>query len=210
MRTTLKPLSALTASDLMTPDVVRFNEEMPLREAAQLLFQNQIGGAPVVNAEGQCVGVLSAIDFVRLALKRFDATRPLSPPLPITCPFQVKHRIRDGEEVTVCILPPGVCPIQVKRTGAEGEPLNVCGQPHCVLTDWQIVELEKLPMNPVRQYMTADPVTVRPDTSIRVLARMMLDAHIHRVIVVDERQRPIGVVSGTDMLAALAYLSSQG
>jgi CBS domain-containing protein len=193
----------------MTPDVVRFTEETPLREAGQLLYRNQIGGAPVVNAEGQCVGVLSAIDFVRLALKRADATRPLAPPLPITRPFQVKHRIRDSEEVTVCILPPGVGPIQVKQTGTEREPLSVCGQPHYVLTDWQIVELEKLPMNPVRQYMTADPVTVRPDTSIRVLARMMLDAHIHRVIVVDERQRPIGVVSGTDMLAALAYASSE-
>jgi CBS domain-containing protein len=36
------------------------------------------------------------------------------------------------------------------------------------------------------------------------LARAMLDAHIHRVIVVDELQRPIGIVSTTDILAAVA------
>jgi predicted transcriptional regulator len=35
------------------------------------------------------------------------------------------------------------------------------------------------------------------------LARMMLDAHIHRVIVVDEQNRPVGVVSSTDILAAV-------
>lgn len=86
--------------------------------------------------------------------------------------------------------------------------MNVCAEPHCVLMDWQIVELEKVPTYPVRQLMTADPVTVTPDTPIRVLARRMLDAHIHRVIVVDKRQRSIGIVSSMDILAALTYATS--
>jgi predicted transcriptional regulator len=34
---------------------------------------------------------------------------------------------------------------------------------------------------------------------------MMIDAHIHRIIVVDENQKPLGVVSSTDLLAAMAY-----
>jgi len=37
---------------------------------------------------------------------------------------------------------------------------------------------------------------------------MMIDAHIHRVIVVDEQQRPVGVVSSTDILSAVAYAES--
>ena len=53
--------------------------------------------------------------------------------------------------------------------------------------------------------MTADPVTVSPHTPIGKLARLMLDAHIHRVVVVDEQRRPIGIVSSTDILAAVAY-----
>jgi CBS domain-containing protein len=54
-------------------------------------------------------------------------------------------------------------------------------------------------------YMTADPVMVPPATPLAELTRMMLDAHIHRVIVVDEHQRPIGVVSSTDVLAAVTF-----
>jgi CBS domain-containing protein len=200
-----KPLVALTAGDLMNPDVVRLPEDRPLRDAARLLLRNQIGGAPVVDAQGRCVGVLSAHDFLRLAEKRDDVTKPTSPPLPITCAFQEKHSRPDGKEVTLCSLPPGVCPIQVRQKGADGEELVICNQPHCVLVDWQVVDVEKLPADEVRRFMTADPVTVRPTTSIRALARMMLDAHIHRVIVVDEERRPIGVVSSTDLLAALAY-----
>ena len=205
MRAKSKPLQALTADDLMKPDVVRLPEEMPLRDAARLLLRNQIGGAPVVDGQGKCVGVFSAIDFLRLSEVRADATRPTAPPLPITCSFQAKHRTSDGKEVTLCTLPPGVCPVQVKQEGPGGETLIVCSQPHCVLVDWQVVDVEKLPTDEVRRFMTPDPVTAQPATSIRVLARMMIDAHIHRIIVVDEGRRPIGVVSSTDVLAALAY-----
>jgi len=209
MRAKSKPLQALTADDLMKPDVVRLPEEMPLRDAARLLLRNQIGGAPVVDGQGKCVGVFSAIDFLRLSEVRADATRPTAPPLPITCSFQTKHRTSDGKEVTLCTLPPGVCPIQVKQEGPGGETLIVCSQPHCVLADWQVVDVEKLPTDEVRRFMTPDPVTAQPATSIRVLARMMIDAHIHRIIVVDEGRRPIGVVSSTDVLAAVAYTDGE-
>jgi CBS domain-containing protein len=57
----------------------------------------------------------------------------------------------------------------------------------------------------VRDYMTHDPVMVPLTTPLQKLARMMLDAHIHRVVVVDPSQRPVGVVSSTDVLAAVAY-----
>jgi CBS domain-containing protein len=85
----------------------------------------------------------------------------------------------------------------------------VCSQPHTVLTNWQVVEVEKLPADEVRQYMSADPVTAWSDIPLRVLARMMIDAHIHRIIVVDEQQRPVGVVSSTDIVAAVACAGSE-
>jgi CBS domain-containing protein len=52
--------------------------------------------------------------------------------------------------------------------------------------------------------MTADPVLVAPETRIGELAKMMVDAHIHRVIVAGADRRPAGIVSSTEVLAALA------
>jgi CBS domain-containing protein len=199
-----KPLMALTAGDLMTREVGRLPEEMPLRDAARLLLRNQVSGAPVVDGQGKCVGVLSAIDFLRLSERRADVTKPTAPPMPITCPFQVEHRTSDGKEVTLCTLPPGVCPIQVQQEGPDGEELLVCSQPHCVFVDWQMVDVEKLPEDEVRRFMIPHPVTALPTTSIRNLAWMMVDAHIHRIIVVDKEWKPIGVVSSTDLLTAMA------
>jgi CBS domain-containing protein len=146
-----KTILDLTAADLMTRDLVCLPGEMSMKEAARLLLQNRISGAPVVDNKGQCVGVISAIDFVALTKKNGD-----------------KHQTCAG------------------------------------CTEWEVAE-ELLPEDEIAQYMTADPVLVSPSTSICRLARQMVDAHIHRVIVVDAGNRPVGIVSSTDLLAALAY-----
>jgi CBS-domain-containing membrane protein len=156
MRTASKPLLSLTAADLMTTTVVAIPQAMSLRGAAHLFGQSHISGAPVVNDEGRCIGVLSATDFVSWADKGEAAARRRQP---------------------------------------------ATGYPH---SEWQLIEPELLPHEEVSEYMTADPVIVPPGTSIGELARKMTDAHIHRVIVVDSHGRPVGIVSSTDILAALA------
>jgi CBS domain-containing protein len=135
-----KPLAALTAADVMTRDLVVIGEAMTLQDAAHLLAGNAISGAPVVDAQGRCVGVLSATDFFR----------------------------------------------------------------------W--MEDERLEISPayeVDTLMAPDPVTVPPSTPMRDLARMMVDGHIHRIIVVDERRRPVGIVSSTDILAVMASVPGE-
>lgn len=207
MTTTIsKPLMDLTAADVMTPDGLQLTEELPLREAARIMLENQVSGAPVIDSRGRCVGVLSSMDFLRHAVLRPQIADMLAPPRPVTCSFQTKQRNSRGEEITLCTLPSGACPIQeLRREGAKGEVLVVCRQPNTVLADWQMVDVEKLPRDAVHEYMTGDPVMVPPTTPIRELARMMIDAHIHRLVVVDEANNPLGIVASTDLLAALAY-----
>lgn len=191
----------LQAADLMSRDVVTIPQDMSLRAAAHLLFQNQISGAPVVDADGRCIGVLSAADFVRWAEEGGHGAEDV--PLP-ACPHQVKGRLLTEEEAVICTLAEGCCPLQEMRPTTSGRHTTVCRQPYGVLTDWQQAA-ESLPVSVVRRYMTADVVTIGPQTPLPELARMMIDAHIHRVIVVDEGRKPIGIVSSTDLLAAMAY-----
>jgi CBS domain-containing protein len=70
---------------------------------------------------------------------------------------------------------------------------------------WQIVSDRPLAEDAVGNYMTDQLVTVPPGKLIGDIARMMINAHIHRVIVVDELDRPLGIVSSTDILAAVAH-----
>jgi CBS domain-containing protein len=206
--TTLKqPFLALTAGDLMSQPVKIIPQGMSLRAAARVLFDANISGAPVVDASGRCVGVLSTTDFVRWAAKQ-NHKGPEEDRLPLSCSFQIKAKGPTGQEVILCTLASGACPMQVPRPGPGGKEVLVCNQPHAVFADWQSVELEELPADEVHRYMTADPVLVLPSTPIGELARRMVDAHIHRLIVVDLEGRPVGVVSSTDVLASVARLAT--
>jgi CBS-domain-containing membrane protein len=75
----------------------------------------------------------------------------------------------------------------------------------CVCSDWEVVGIQEVPEDEVWRHMTADVVTADPAERIGGLARRMIDAHIHRVVVVDGRGRPVGVVTSTDVLAAVAH-----
>jgi nucleotide-binding universal stress UspA family protein len=193
-----KPFFELTAGDLMSGPVESIREDMTLHAAAEFLRRSQVSGAPVVDGAGRCVGVLSMADLVRWAEELHSSAPPTVGEI-ATCSFL------DGER---CTLPLGACPVQRADRDGQGKEIAVCRMPHCVLADWQVV-LDALPAKQARHFMTADPVLIEPSRPLVEVARMMTDAHIHRVIVVDEERRPIGVVSGTDVIAAVARYGAQ-
>ena len=57
----------LTASDLMNPEVLTVQTDMTVRELASFLIDNEISGAPVADAEGRLVGVVSLADIAAAA-----------------------------------------------------------------------------------------------------------------------------------------------
>jgi CBS-domain-containing membrane protein len=159
-----KPFLALVARDLMNGEVMTIPRDMGMQAAARWLNQMHVSGAPVVDEQGRCVGVLSSHDFVACCAANRDRCS--------------QHRAAAHR---------GPC------TSRDG-----------VGSDWQIVEVAESVEGMVRDRMTPDPVMARPETPIARLAQMMVDAHVHRLIIVDEHRRPLGIVSTTDIVAAVA------
>jgi len=157
------PLTHLTAGEIMSRDVIAIRKDMPLATAARLFADKHISGAPVIDEQEHCIGVLSATDFVYWTGK--------------------KSKIDKVDTIDTLVDP-------------------------CFYSDWEIIDPALLPCDSVYRYMSTNLVTAEPATPIMDLARWMLDAHIHRIIVVDEQRRPIGIVSSTDILAAVAYLDT--
>ena len=56
--------AGLIAADIMSPHPLTFSPDMPLRTAAQLLYEADFSGAPVVDDDGELVGVLSEHDLL--------------------------------------------------------------------------------------------------------------------------------------------------
>ncbi len=55
----------------------------------------------------------------------------------------------------------------------------------------------------VGEFMTRDVITVTPEDLLSTVASLLVDHHIHRVVVVrdeDGKQKPMAVVSATDLI----------
>lgn len=62
----------LTAKDIMSVDVVSVPQDMDLRDLAKLFLKQGFTGAPVVDGDGDLVGVISQTDLVYYNLTRTD------------------------------------------------------------------------------------------------------------------------------------------
>jgi CBS domain-containing protein len=68
----LDRLAELTVMDVMSRAVATIPDSATMDEAAAILERAEASGAPVVNAAGACVGVLSNTDFLRFEITRGD------------------------------------------------------------------------------------------------------------------------------------------
>jgi CBS domain-containing protein len=59
-------MRALTARDLMNPEVITVRDNLTVNELAEFLVENEISGAPVEDAEGRLVGVVSLMDVAKV------------------------------------------------------------------------------------------------------------------------------------------------
>ncbi len=64
-------------------------------------------------------------------------------------------------------------------------------------------QIEHVSEDLVRQHMSRALQTIDSQQTLIDAARYMLGEHIHRLVVVDKRARPVGIVSSLDILAAL-------
>jgi CBS-domain-containing membrane protein len=158
MNSALERLLTLRVADVMTGNVVRIPAHETMAGAARMMHAHDISGAPVVDEEGRCVGMLSGADFV-------------------------------GRE-------------QAASIGAE----SLRGRAEHVLVRKRPGEpyhISDVPEDLVRNHMATAVQTIRPEASLLEAARTMCTAHIHRLVVLDERVHPIGIVSSLDVAAAL-------
>jgi len=73
-------MKELTAADVMSPDVLAVEPDMPVHDLASFLAEHQITGAPVVDHAGRLVGVVSETDLAEAEIERVEAVDDRSDP----------------------------------------------------------------------------------------------------------------------------------
>jgi CBS domain-containing protein len=158
MNSAIERLLSLRVSDIMTSPVTTISECASMADAARILADAEITGAPIIDACGRCVGMLSATDF---------AMR--------------EHRHANRQEQLSCGWEHSIC-----QEDNEG-PMFI-----------QAVAEDR-----VREHMSPAVQTINRTASLVNASRVMCREHIHRLIIVDDDERPVGVVSSLDLVAAM-------
>ena len=117
----------LTVGTVMTPFPLVVHRDTPLDEVAELLAQNDITGAPVVDSDGFLVGVISQTDLVRTAAagavegrrwtgftaRHIMSREPVTSPADVRLSEAIVRLERHGVHRLVVVADDGVTPIGI-------------------------------------------------------------------------------------------------
>jgi CBS domain-containing protein len=176
--------------DVMTTELVTVGPETTLRELLGVLTSNRVRGVPVVSGSA-VVGVVSGTDVLE-----FEAAMPAASAGAGDAPADdyddyddVTAEWRDGESGPASFFMDAWGeggPDLVERFREERGP------------DW-----DPLAEHDVSEVMTRTLCTTGPDATLREAAARMLEAGVHRLLVMTDA-RLLGIVSAADVLRAVA------
>jgi len=192
----LAAMRAMTAGELMTAPPVTIDADAPIEEAAARLGGARLGRLVAVR-DGKPVGVIATSDLIR-HLGRGHLGRG-------TVADVMTHGLVACREGTTVRQAARVMTERRVRAlvvvGDGGTPLGVVtGSDLLPLVDGDAAG------RPVAELMHP-PISIAPDASLREAADLMLEAEIHRLVVVDPADPdavPLGVVATTDIVAEMA------
>ncbi len=175
--------------DIMTKDVFTVAPELTIRDAMGLLASRHISGAPVV-AGGKVVGVITSTDLMGLA-----AELPGAPPLEEQADLEELAASAD-EEAEREIEPLGSFFTDLWEDAGADAAVR--------FAEVRRPEWEVLDAHTVEEAMTRAPIFQVPgDMTLPAAADFMRSHAIHRAMVI-EGDAFAGIVTGTDLAAAVA------
>lgn len=97
-------LDKLSVKDIMQKKVITVSEDATIEEAALIMYQNKVGGLPVISQVGKVVGIITATDI----LKTFIEVMGLPGGGKIRITLEVENKIGVMAEITKIISDNGI------------------------------------------------------------------------------------------------------
>lgn len=212
---------------LMNPNPFTTYPEAHVREAARMIFQNNLRMLPVVNGANELVGVLTPADllgllqthrgFVSTYLRRHVvpcfAQTPANVALEIFRSTRARALPLLSESGLLCgILTDADLLAQAQVTDTIVKTVAGAGEDSDEWTWEGLRDVQRLehattridvPARPVAEFMVQDVVTVRPNAPVGEAARKMLERNLSQLPVVEGEGRVVDLLTDLDLVAAL-------
>jgi CBS domain-containing protein len=193
-------------SDLMTRKVVTLRREQSLTLADELMRLDRVRHLPVVDESGKLVGLVTHRDLLSAHLGSFHHPEAARAAIEFAVPVE---RIMTTDVWSVRQETPAVDTAQLLYDNRFGCAPVVDDHRHIIgivtEADFLRLVLDMLAQEQdlrVRDFMTTDLVTLRPEQSLSVAEEMMTLRQIRNLPVVDEAGALLGLITHRDLLAA--------
>ena len=183
------------------PRIIQSDSSIP--KAARVMLENRIAALPVIEDE-RLIGILNSSDLMRFIIyacplleKEILVDQYMSDEVisanPKTTLLEA-HRITGVKRIrTLPVLENDQLVGIVTRTDlVSSDPSRLASKEHQDL-------LLKILLQPVEKVMKKNLITISPDAPIAEAARLMLENVVHSLLVVDEDQKLVGVLTESDL-----------
>ena len=218
-------LAGLTARDVMTAPARTVAQRASLREAAEIMTKKGLKRLPVVDADGELIGIVSRVDILRAAsdlppaaaeaLPRFSAglfqqardvmipdVPTVGPDTPL--PEVVAKIVESPLRRAVVVDAAG----KVRGIVLDGDLLSRCGPARKTSLFRALFgstsDNAACPAGTAREVMQPDVFAVTEDATLMDVLRTMLAHQVKRLVVLDDEGRLRGMVDRTALLRAIA------
>lgn len=192
----LAAMRSMTAEQLMTTPVATIDADAPAREAAAQMRAAGIHRLVVTEHE-RGIGVVSVSDLVRVLIPELPERQT------------VGQAMSRGLVVCRADTPLGAAArAMTERHSRSLVVVDQHGRPLGVVTGFDLLPFVMADQSDVTvTSLMHAPVTISAQASLREAADMMLQHHIHRLLVVDPAQpesMPLGLISTSDIVNEMA------
>ncbi len=212
-----RPLDRIPAREVMTENVITIEMHNSVEDAARAMVRRNIGSLPVVNREGNVVGIITRQDLLKAvadnrslkdkALEYYYDKEP-----PQVSPFHTIVHVAEAMESK---------PYSKAIVVDNRIPVGIIARRDIVFIDTSLLVapytfkkrdklLPKGRTGGIRTYlvpvaqdvMTRDPITLEPERSLHEAASLMVEHGIGAIPIVDKQGKLLGLVTKVHILAA--------
>ncbi len=187
-----------TVRDVMHPGLITCSRSVNLSELALILIENNVHALFVEDEQGSIIGVISDIDLLTGEWLFTDAEnlktlRSITAGEIMSTPVSSVEISDSIETVAARMIAEQVHRFLVREAG---KPVGVISVSDIVRELGRV----KVTQRTVREVMSRAIVVCRQETPLPAVARGMSERFSRSVVVIDDRGKPLGVITGLDLL----------
>ncbi len=181
----------ILVGEIMSKDPVSVEEGDFVTRARQLIRDNQLRGLPILNGEGHVTGIVTDRDMLKIASTRSNVTVSgfsVETPL-VTTETDVVEAAKFLLSANYAILPVVRSSEDLRLEGVVS-PIDISKK----------IDPDKLADKKVKETMNTTTKTCGPLDSVTKVWDAMLDFDFTGMPVVDEKSKPLGMITRIDIL----------